>query len=240
MASTIRFGGTTDRRVDVYRRLSDITLSTLLLLLTLPLIVVMCIGSAIELRAWPLFSQDRVGRSGDLFRFLKVRTLRPDVVARYTDKHQLDQEQIPPFCRVIRRLHLDELPQLLLVLKGEMSLVGPRPEMAYLHDQMTPDFADLRTSVRPGCTGLWQISDACTELIGTAPQFDRYYLANRTLRLDLWVLYRTVLNMVGVGQCISLSDVPAWTMRSADEDTVIVLTDATARESISLPATAAR
>ena len=138
---------------------------------------------------------------------MKVRTLPVDTPG-YVDKHQLDHSRIPPFCRLLRRLHLDELPQLLLVLRGHMSLVGPRPEMAYLHDLMAPDFAELRTSVRPGCTGLWQISEACIDLISRTPEYDRYYLAQRSLHLDLWVLYRTALKMVGLGATISLDDVP--------------------------------
>jgi lipopolysaccharide/colanic/teichoic acid biosynthesis glycosyltransferase len=242
VASDIRRGGTdTDRRVDVYRRAFDILLSTVLLLAALPVIAVLSLGSALELRARPFFAQDRIGRGGELFRFVKVRTLRPELVARYTDKHQIDTDLIPPFCRLIRRLHLDELPQLLLVLQGRMSLVGPRPEMAYLHDRMPASFAELRTSVRPGCTGMWQISESCTELIAAAPEYDRFYLANRTLRLDLWILFRTALNMLGVGSCITLEDVPAWTLRrNAGADNVIVLPDAHVDATLTVPATAAR
>jgi lipopolysaccharide/colanic/teichoic acid biosynthesis glycosyltransferase len=228
------------RRIDMYRRTFDIVVSAALLLVAAPLIVIMALGSAIALRAWPFFTQDRVGRDGELFRFLKVRTLRPEVPT-YTDKLHLDASRIPAFCQLLRRLHLDELPQLLLVLQGKMSLVGPRPEMAHLHHRMAPGFAELRTSVRPGCTGVWQVSEACTELITTSPQYDRYYLANRTLRLDLWVMFRTALNMVGVGRCITLEDVPVWAVDGDEADVVVVLPEAALAEStLSLPATAAR
>lgn len=228
-----------DRRIDVYRRTFDIVVSLVLVLLTLPIVVVAALGSAITLRAWPFFSQGRIGRDGERFLFLKVRTLRRDVPG-YIDKHQLDQSSIPRFCQLLRGLHLDELPQLLLVLQGKMSLVGPRPEMGYLHRRMPAPFAELRTSVRPGCTGLWQVSEASTEMISDAPHYDRFYLAHRTLRLDIWVLYRTALNMVGIGRCITLADVPEWTLRRDAAD-VIVLTDtARSESSLSLPATAAR
>jgi lipopolysaccharide/colanic/teichoic acid biosynthesis glycosyltransferase len=140
-----------------------------------------------------------------------VRTLPTDV-PRYADKHQLADHHIPAFCRFLRRFHLDELPQLVLVLTGRMSLVGPRPEMAELHQRMQPEFAQERTAVRPGCTGLWQIGNACGELIGAAPEFDRFYLAHRTVRLDLWVLARTALQMSGLGGLVSLSDVPRWAL----------------------------
>lgn len=226
----------TRRRTDVYRRTCDVCIALVLAVLVLPIVLVALAGSAISLRSWPLFSQGRIGRDGERFHFLKVRTLRPEVPG-YIDKHQLDTAQIPPFCRMLRRLHLDELPQLLLVLQGKMSLVGPRPEMGYLHRRMSPSFAQQRTAVRPGCTGLWQISEASSELIGESPDYDCFYLANRTLRLDLWVLYRTALKMVGIGGFITLGDVPSWAVQGTGSDLV---EQADRRSELSLPATAAR
>lgn len=206
---TRRFDEGTERRIDLYRRAFDVVVSAVLLVLVLPVIVAVAIGSAIALRAWPFFTQDRVGRDGQLFRFVKVRTLPVDMPG-YVDKHQLEVDRIPTFCRFLRRLHLDELPQLLLVLRGRMSLVGPRPEMAYLHDRMAPQFSSLRTSVRPGCTGLWQVSEACTDLISAAPEYDQAYLAGRSLRLDVWILAQTTRKMLGLGRAITLDTLPAW------------------------------
>jgi len=197
--------------------------SAVLLLLALPVIVVAAAGSALSLRAFPFFVQRRVGRRGHPFLFIKVRTLPVDTPA-YVDKHQLDGARIPAFCRLLRQLHLDELPQLVLVLLGDMSLVGPRPEMGPLHDDLPEEFAELRTSVRPGCTGLWQISEGCTDLIATSPEYDRYYLAQRNLRFDLWVLGRTALKMAGIGDTITLRDVPPWVL-SADRPMEIDLTE---------------
>lgn len=199
----------TSERVDTYRRTFDILVSALLVVLTLPILVAAATASAISLRAWPFFSQERVGKDGELFRFLKVRTL-PTSVPSYIDKHQLAGHDIPVCGRFLRALHLDELPQLYLVLAGRMSLVGPRPEMAYLHERLPEAFALLRTSVRPGCTGLWQISQSCAELISAAPEYDRFYLAHRTLRLDLWIVWRTILTMTGLAGCVTLEQVPAW------------------------------
>lgn len=229
------------RRIDRYRRAFDVVVSAVLLLVVLPVIVVTAVGSAVSLRAWPLFSQDRIGRDGQVFRFYKIRTLRLDVPG-YTDKHQLDAAHIPPFCRMLRTLHLDELPQLALVLTGRMSLVGPRPEMPHLHARMPLGFARLRTSIRPGCTGMWQISTASTDLIGAAPEYDAFYVGRRTLRLDVWVLVRTALNMVGVGRCITLAQVPAWTRQRGQADVVIDLTDAPVAEpaTLSMSASGAR
>jgi lipopolysaccharide/colanic/teichoic acid biosynthesis glycosyltransferase len=215
--------GGTPERCDVYRRALDIMVSGVLLLLALPVIVVAAVGSALSLRAFPFFTQQRVGRDGAEFLFVKVRTLPVDTPS-YIDKHQLDMARIPAFCQLLRRLHLDELPQLALVLLGRMSLVGPRPEMGCLHDALPEDFAELRTSVRPGCTGLWQISDGCTGLIATTPEYDSYYLAQRTLRFDLWVLGRTALKMSGLKGTVTLDDVPSW-VRADRADIVIDLTE---------------
>ncbi len=216
------------------QRILDIAISLVLLLLTLPVLVIATVGSAISLRAFPFFVQERIGQGGQPFSFIKVRTLPVDTPS-YIDKHRLDTDAIPAFCRLLRRLHLDELPQLLLVLRGDMSLVGPRPEMGTLHEGLPEDFAALRTSVRPGCTGLWQISEGCTGLISSAPEYDQYYLQQRNLRFDLWVLGRTALKMAGIVHTITLDDVPPWVLSNR----VIDLRTADERESGSLEALSA-
>jgi lipopolysaccharide/colanic/teichoic acid biosynthesis glycosyltransferase len=195
------------RRADRRRRALDLILGSVLLVLATPVMLVVALGCSIALRAQPVFVQDRIGRNGATFRFVKLRTLSPDVPP-YVDKHQLDQARIPRFCRLVRRLHLDELPQLLLVVRGRMSLVGPRPEMAHLHSLLPADLAAERTSVRPGCTGFWQVSDACTGLIGDAPEYDRWYVTHRGAGLDLWVLWHTLAKMIGRPRYPRIADVP--------------------------------
>ena len=192
------------------RRAFDLVVATVLLLSTLPVIVLLAIGSAIALRAWPFFVQDRVGRDGETFRFLKIRTLPPQTNA-YADKYALAEVRIPRFTLLLRALHLDELPQLLLVVLGHMSLVGPRPEMPTLHAELPAELARTRVLVRPGVTGLWQVGVHCDGLIGEAPEYDSFYVAHQSLRLDLWILAQTARKVVrgGRGQ-VTLGDVPAW------------------------------
>ena len=204
------------RRADRRRRTLDLVVGSLLLVLALPVMVVVALVCALALRSSPIFVQDRIGRDGRTFRFVKIRTL-PSEVPAYVDKHQLDQSQVPRICRLVRRLHLDELPQLALVVRGRMALVGPRPEMAHLHEGLPADFAAMRTSVRPGCTGFWQISDGCTGLIGEAPQYDRFYVANRGVRFDVWVLAHTALKMLGRPQFPMVDDVPVWVVEPVHE-----------------------
>lgn len=191
------------------KRAFDVVIGTVFALLAIPLIVLGALGVALTLRCWPFFVQDRVGRDGRTFRFFKLRTL-PAHAPRYADKYALLALDLPPFTRFLRRSHLDELPQLLLVPFGKMSLVGPRPEMPVLHRHLPIGFADARTLARPGCTGLWQIGRDSHRLIGEAPEYDLFYLQHQSWRLDLWVLLRTARLLVSNGRYVSLRDVPAW------------------------------
>ena len=179
----------------VAKRGVDVLVATALLVLTLPVIVVSSLVTVCVLRTWPFFTQTRIGRDGKPFKLLKVRTL-PRSTPRYAIKYEVARLRAPAFSRMLRRLHLDELPQLLLVLTGKMSLVGPRPEMPNLHGSFDADFAERRVSVRPGCTGLWQISEHCDRMIFEHPEFDRFYLDHRSVALDLRVLVRSVRLLV--------------------------------------------
>ena len=193
----------------------DIVVGSVLLVTVLPVIAVAAIGTAITLRANPFFTQTRVGRDGKMFRFLKLRTL-PTHTNPYAAKYELDDlELLPWFSRTLRLLHLDELPQLFFGVSGKMSLVGPRPEMPYLHDQLEAGHAALRTSVRPGCTGLWQISEHCDGMIHEHPEFDDHYVSNWSFRFDLWIIGRTLRMMLPIGKAslARMDELPAWATR---------------------------
>jgi lipopolysaccharide/colanic/teichoic acid biosynthesis glycosyltransferase len=192
------------------KRLMDIVLGTLLALVALPVVIVLALAVLVTLRTWPFFTQQRVGRGGRLVSIIKLRTL-PPAAPRYASKYQLGGHAAPRLCEALRRLHLDELPQLLLVVSGVLSLVGPRPEMPFLAEQMDGRFAAMRTAVRPGCTGVWQVSPAADLLIGESPEYDLWYVEWANLRVDCWTLWRTALLMLRLGRPVGLGDVPAWT-----------------------------
>lgn len=189
------------------KRSMDIVVGGVLALLAVPLIVVCAIALAVSLRTFPFFVQRRVGLDGREFRLVKLRTL-PRGTAPYVDKYQLADVSVPWFAALLRRLHLDELPQLFLVPLGRMSLVGPRPEMPSLHSRFPAPFAALRTSVRPGCTGLWQIGRHSGGLIGETPFYDEFYLSHRSAALDVWIMAQTVRLMIGRGRQFRLVDIP--------------------------------
>jgi lipopolysaccharide/colanic/teichoic acid biosynthesis glycosyltransferase len=196
---------------DLIRRTFDFVAALLLLLMALPAILILAVGVAVSLRTWPFFGQTRVGRNGEHFNFIKLRTL-PKTAPRYASKYDIEDVRVPRLCRVMRALHIDELPQLFLVLVGKMSLVGPRPEMPSVFAHYPRPFADERVAVRPGCTGLWQVSAAGDKMIAEHPEFDEFYVRNRTWRLDLWILWRTAKLMVPVQRSRfgTLDELPEW------------------------------
>jgi lipopolysaccharide/colanic/teichoic acid biosynthesis glycosyltransferase len=193
------------------KRAIDVVVGTVLALVSVPAILVLALVTAVNLRAWPFFVQTRVGLGGVPFRLVKLRTL-PVSTAHYADKRAIESIPLSWISRTLRRTHLDELPQLFLVPVGRMSLVGPRPEMAFLHEQMHPSFAARRTEVRPGCTGLWQIGHGCAGLIGEAPEYDLHYVHHQSLLLDLWIVWRSIAMVLGYG-LVSLDEVPSWLNR---------------------------
>jgi lipopolysaccharide/colanic/teichoic acid biosynthesis glycosyltransferase len=186
-------------------------LGIVLAVAAIPLIAVLAVGSAVNLRHWPIFVQRRVGKNGKTFPFPKLRTL-PRSTSPVADKYALAEVAIPRFCRFLRHTHLDELPQLLLVVPGWMSLVGPRPEMPRVLTRYDAKFAAVRCSVRPGLTGLWQISDCSNRMIFESPQYDLAYLERGGVRLDVWVLYRTARAWLPSGRAVRLEDIPTWAL----------------------------
>lgn len=192
------------------KRTFDLLAASLLSVLLTPLIFILSVGSAAAFRSWPFFVQERVGLNGKHFRFVKFRSL-PATTPPEMDKYELNEVENGRWGTFIRRFHLDELPQLWLVVTGKMSLVGPRPEMPSLSDTFDQDFVAERTTVRPGCTGLWQVSTASAGLIGEAPEFDLHYVRNWTFRMDLWLLGLTIVEILGGVAVKDVGQVPVWT-----------------------------
>ena len=190
------------------KRAFDLVVGATLSIVTAPLIALLAIGSAASFRAWPLFVQKRLGRGGRPFCFVKLRTLPTDAPAD-ADKYAIAATATTPWGRFLRASHLDELPQCWLVVTGRMSLVGPRPEMPALAATFDAAFMGERLAVRPGITGPWQVSTACSGLIGEAPEFDRLYLAHAGPRFDAWILLRTAGVLVGRPP-LSLERFPGW------------------------------
>ncbi|MBK9578264.1 MAG: sugar transferase [Fibrobacterota bacterium] len=142
-----------------------------------------------------LFKQYRVGLDGKRFRIHKFRTMRSDT-ARYAQSPEEGRDpRITRLGRWLRRSSLDELPQLFDVLRGDMSLVGPRPEMPFLVEQYDA-IQRLRLTAKPGMTGLWQISPDRAEAIHLHIDYDIYYIRNQSLLLDIAILAKTLSSVI--------------------------------------------
>lgn len=193
------------------KRALDLILGSLLALAVVPVILVLALGVAVSLRAWPFFAHTRPGWRGRPVRIVKLRTL-PTSTPRYADKHTLGLAEMPlPWlCGVLRRTHLDELPQLFSVVLGHMSLVGPRPQLPHDVEPVEASYDGLRRQVRPGCTGLWQLSVASADTATSAPRFDMFYLEHASTKLDLWIIGRTVGWILGLVRPIDVPDIPRW------------------------------
>ena len=180
------------------KRAFDIVCSAALLVLASPVMVLAAVAIKLDSRGPLIYRQERVGLGGRTFWCLKFRSMRTDAerdgVARWAVKNDSRVTRVGSF---IRKTRIDELPQLISVLKGEMSLVGPRPErpsfVAQLREQIP--FYDVRHSVKPGVTGWAQVRysyGASLEDARRKHQFDLYYVKNNSLFLDLLVLIETV------------------------------------------------
>ena len=183
---------------NVVKRAFDVVFSLLLLILSAPVMLLTALLIKFDSRGPVLYRQERVGQGGETFMVAKFRSMRTDAEKDGKPRWATAQDdRVTRVGNIIRKLRIDELPQLFNVLRGEMSLVGPRPERPYFVEQLTqkiPYFA-ARHSVKPGVTGWAQVryqygstvEDAVEKL-----QYDLYYVKNHSLFLDLVVLFETV------------------------------------------------
>jgi exopolysaccharide biosynthesis polyprenyl glycosylphosphotransferase len=184
------------------KRLLDIVLATVGLAAMLPLWLGIAVAIKLDSPGPAIFVQERVGLHGRRFRFFKFRSMYANAEQRLaevmahneTDGPVFKMRNDPRITRVgaiLRRSSLDELPQLVNVLKGEMSLVGPRPPLPREVEQYRPGDA-IRLSVKPGLTCLWQISGRSHVGFDQWMEYDREYVRNMSLLLDVQILLRTV------------------------------------------------
>jgi lipopolysaccharide/colanic/teichoic acid biosynthesis glycosyltransferase len=171
------------------KRVFDVTVSLVLLVLLSPLFAVVAIAVRLRMGSPVLFGQMRPGRNEELFRLIKFRSMVPDQGTG--PKYREDYDRITPLGRFLRRYGLDELPELINVIRGDMSLVGPRPLLVEFLPKYTTEEA-RRHEMRPGVTGLAQVSGRQGLLYSRKLQFDVEYVDNWSLWLDIKILVRTV------------------------------------------------
>ena len=176
----------------VTKRVFDVVSSAILIALSLPVWAILALAIRLESKGPIFFRQTRTGENGRPFQILKFRSMKVDApkYARSPDQH--NDPRITRVGRFLRQTSFDEVPQLINVLKGDMSMVGPRPEMPFI----TADYGPLeatRLTVPQGITGLWQLSADRRYAIHQSLEYDLYYIQNRTFLMDIAILLHTLV-----------------------------------------------
>lgn len=181
------------------KRAADVVLAALALLLLAPVMAVVALAVALDSGGPVLFRQQRVGLHGRPFQMLKFRSMVRDAAARGPYHTAAGDSRITRVGRFLRRTSLDELPQLVNVLRGDMSLVGPRPDVPAQEALYTPAEWRERCSVRPGITGLAQALLRSQATHGQRLELDLRYVRECSLALDLRILGWTLQRLSGRG-----------------------------------------
>jgi lipopolysaccharide/colanic/teichoic acid biosynthesis glycosyltransferase len=192
-----RNGGRDKKKIVMVKRVLDLAAAAGVLLVSLPLWPVIALAIKIESEGPVFYIQKRVGKDGRLFSLIKFRSMIKDAEEHGAVWAGEDDWRITRTGKVLRRCHLDELPQLINVIKGEMSLVGPRPErpefVAELK-KLIPDFS-RRQQVKPGLTGWAQVNfpyASSSEESRKKLEYDLYYIRKRSVLFDIKILLRTI------------------------------------------------
>jgi lipopolysaccharide/colanic/teichoic acid biosynthesis glycosyltransferase len=187
------------------RRALDVVLSTALLVVTAPLLALAALAIRLESRGPVFYRQLRVGRDGEPFQLWKLRTMVPGAESMGAGIYVLEGDsRITRTGRLLRRFSLDELPNLVNVLKGDMAVVGPRPTVQEQVDRYT-DRQRRRLEVKPGITGWAQINGRTSLSWPERIELDVWYVEHRSLRLDLRILLKTA-RMLATGHGLYSED----------------------------------
>jgi exopolysaccharide biosynthesis polyprenyl glycosylphosphotransferase len=185
------------------KRIFDLVFGTASVMMLLPILTIIGLLIKLDSKGPIIFRQERVGENGRIFKMFKFRTMVPDADAhrevitevdpnngQFLFKKRPDDPRITHIGRFLRRTSLDELPQLLNVLIGDMSLVGPRPELPWLVDQYEP-WQRKRFAVPQGMTGWWQVNGRSDKPLHLHTEDDLYYVQNYSIWMDLYILLKT-------------------------------------------------
>jgi lipopolysaccharide/colanic/teichoic acid biosynthesis glycosyltransferase len=195
---------TRTRRIERGKAVVDYPLAAIMFLALLPVILMAMLAVKLTSRGPALYTQTRVGRGGRVFTIYKVRTMYHECESLTGPRWSMPGDpRVTPVGKLFRALHIDELPQLWNVLKGDMSLVGPRPERPEICRQLRqviPGY-DRRHAVKPGITGFAQVHlppDSCLRSVRNKVAYDRFYILRMSARMELYVFACTALKLLGL------------------------------------------
>jgi lipopolysaccharide/colanic/teichoic acid biosynthesis glycosyltransferase len=178
-------------------RIFEILLSILGLLLGLFILPIILLGNLVGNRGKLFYTQERVGKNGKTFKIFKYRTMVQNAEGFGAAFAQLNDSRVTPFGKIMRKSRLDEIPQFLNILKGDMAVIGPRPERPIFVDEIAKvmPFFETRHVIKPGLTGWAQVNYSYGQSIEDSLvklQYDLYYIKHRSIFLDLNIVFRTL------------------------------------------------
>lgn len=187
------------RRFREFKRMFDIVVSSIGFVIAAPVVGLTALIIKIVSPGPVFFTQERVGKDGRIFQIFKLRTMKLDAEKETGPTWAMeDDPRLIKFGKIIRKMHLDELPQFFNVLKGEMSIVGPRPERPCFVDSLSKEIKDYRQrlDVKPGITGLaqvWHKYDETVEDVKKKIKYDLLYIRKMCLMVDIRILFQTII-----------------------------------------------
>ncbi|MDK0585982.1 sugar transferase [Clostridium perfringens] len=175
------------------KRFADISLSLIGLIIGAPIVIIASICIVLESRGNPLYSQMRVGLNNKEFKMYKIRSMRIDAEADGAQWAKKDDPRITKVGKFIRKTRIDEIPQLFNVLKGDMSIIGTRPEREIFYKQFEKTIPDFRKRllVKPGLTGYAQVNGGYDLTPDEKLRLDLYYESNQSIKLDILIILKT-------------------------------------------------
>lgn len=198
------------------RRLFDLVAAAAALVVTSPLLLIALIAVPLESRGSPIYRQRRVGLDGQEFEVIKLRTMVSGAESLGAGLAVAENDdRITRLGALLRRTSVDELPNLINVLRGEMAIIGPRPTVASQVEQYTPRQRG-RLAIRPGITGWAQVNGRAGLPWDERIELDLWYIENRSWKLDRQILRRSFSTVLG-GDDLYREGGPAWTERGEDE-----------------------
>lgn len=184
--------------MNIFKRLIEIILAIMGLIVAIPIILVACLLVRLETSGKAIFVQKRVGINNKEYNLYKIRSMVNDAEKNGAKWASKNDSRITKVGSFIRKTRIDELPQLINVLKGDMSIIGPRPEREVFYkefEKTIPNYRD-RLKVKPGLTGWGQVNGGYDITPEEKLKFDLYYIENRSLKLDLIIVFKTIKVLV--------------------------------------------
>mgnify|MGYP001457147736 CR=1 FL=1 len=179
---------------DKFKRIMDILFALIGLIIGIPLMIIFGIAIVIETPGGVIYSQDRVGKDGKIFKIYKLRSMVSNAEENGAQWAEKDDPRVTKVGSFIRKTRIDEIPQLFNVLKGDMSIIGPRPERPIFTEkfnQEIPGFIN-RLQVKPGLTGWAQVNGGYDITPKEKWELDMYYIKNRSIKLDFLIILKTI------------------------------------------------